>query len=913
MSRLIFEGDTTKRFGEKFPRPFIEQVRAYDNALQVDIAFYFKVPNEQQKVNSFVQDLKNGSLSQSIVLSSINQATLDRVRLGRNFDTLVKTDTSGRPSTSTGRNRRSSSSTGGTGKPSTNTEEILTKIISFADFVSGQETPPRESSSYSSYNVAIKDDFYSLDGTRYIKIFGTLIADYNSSDELYITCFVKNREKYENQNSDLIFEKVLNKDRTITKDPIVAFKEQNDTFYYQQPLMSLSRRYHKTDDYGHTEMIKQFSDVLSGYSIDESNDLLTLLDTESTNPRLLILIKNKIENFTDKSPATPVGRLYSQLASNIVLADSLINRQEIVNKRQFTNKKIVDRRTINLPNLNKEETYGPFYGEFYNLNWFLPKPLISRNLFPFYDSQNTDLSIDISTNPPANISGYFKIQTSAYYFFDFEKTMNYRSQISNFINPYNIEQIFGKGSLVNHFYFSNCSLDKIPLKAGINTRQLLRKKKYYLDYIDEDGSKQKFGLIQSDSEADVNYHRLEGSQGKIKQTNWATFITFKKSEQETLYSTLMQRGFDTHKGLNGYRLSLFELQDYQVAGKDGLFLLENIDLDFNIEIKDRTMEFYDVHIRQKIFSILQNIENYYNYASDFCSYNNIDGRFNDFFLQNIRNQFDEPYPWVEAPFYYYAFLQMMIASINEDGTRRRDGTLLDLESIRQASIELKDLISPETGNLEDLKIFYENLKSLVENYFTQGSGLDEGGEIYLDTSEAPPYKLINSDINLNFSRTDRFFADNISSDFSAEEIEELEDYNLPRCAELILETRDYEAKERVRQGNPTGPIAVPSTSEIESYESKLQEIEQRKCYDVPLIKDVMKCNDYANKWRQAKSDYDSAKRLENSEARGQSMNESKRNMEDWLSWYQNSDCVQLIGPINEYASLEKDFEDAGVI
>jgi len=137
MSRLIFEGDTTKRFGEKFPRPFIEQVRAYDNALEVDIAFYFKVPNEQQKVNSFVQDLKNGSLSQSIVLSSINQATLDRVRLGRNFDTLVKTDTTGRPSTSTGRNRRSSSSTGGTGKPSTNTEEILTKIISFADFVSG--------------------------------------------------------------------------------------------------------------------------------------------------------------------------------------------------------------------------------------------------------------------------------------------------------------------------------------------------------------------------------------------------------------------------------------------------------------------------------------------------------------------------------------------------------------------------------------------------------------------------------------------------------------------------------------------------------------------------------------------------------------------------------------------------------
>ena len=127
MSRLIFEGDTTKRFGEKFPRPFIEQVRAYDNALEVDIAFYFKVPNEQQKVDSFVQDLKNGSLSQSIVLSSINQTTLDRVRLGRNFDTLVKNQIGARA----------------TEMRLADTEEVLTKIISFADFVSGQETPPQ--------------------------------------------------------------------------------------------------------------------------------------------------------------------------------------------------------------------------------------------------------------------------------------------------------------------------------------------------------------------------------------------------------------------------------------------------------------------------------------------------------------------------------------------------------------------------------------------------------------------------------------------------------------------------------------------------------------------------------------------------------------------------------------------------
>lgn len=196
MSRLIFEGDTTKRFGERFPRPFIEQVRAYDNGVEVDIAFYFKVPNEQNKVDAFIEDLKGGALSQSIVLSAINENTLEKLKIDKNFNFLSEKQL----------------------EQASNSEQILgqflrTKKILFSDFVNGNKNPPPSSSnespnggitanvdfginnatpSLSSYNVAIKDDFYSLEGQRFIKIFGTLVSDYNSSGEMYITCFVKN-------------------------------------------------------------------------------------------------------------------------------------------------------------------------------------------------------------------------------------------------------------------------------------------------------------------------------------------------------------------------------------------------------------------------------------------------------------------------------------------------------------------------------------------------------------------------------------------------------------------------------------------------------------------------------------------------------------------------------------------------
>jgi hypothetical protein len=578
---------------------------------------------------------------------------------------------------------------------------------------------------------------------------------------------------YKDQTSDLIFEKVLNEDRSISRDPVVAFVEQNGNFYYQPPLMSLARRYHKTDDYGHSQLIKQFTDVLQNYSIDESDDLLTALNVESDNPRLLIILKNKIDAFTNKSPATTTGRLYTQMASNIVLADTLISKQEMVTKRQFTNGKIQDFRNVLLPNLQKKESNAVIYSlpGFGNSAAFLPKPLVSRSLAAIH-SVDSDLLIDLTAYIP-DLSKYFKLETSAYYFFDYEKALNYKSEISKFLNPYNIEQIFGKGSLANYFKFNNCTATKTPLKFGEIDQ--LRQKRYVLRYFDN-------SIDQIDFEPEVNFHSFEGSTGKVQSVTAAgmdlLFLKFSATDNQKFYSTLMQRGFDTLAQLNDYRLSLFELKDYQksnVNDSDSTVItegLESIRLSFEISIDDSTMEFYDTHIRKKIFALLNNVEKYYNHASDFCSFNNLDGKFNDFFLKNIREQFSEPYPWIEAPFYYYAFLQMIEASRNSTGGRKRSGVLIDLESVRQVSIDKKYSISPETGDFQSLEDFYNDLRSLVQDYFTKDSGLDKSNEIYLNNDAAGEgYYLVSRMVNLNFDRKDDFRQSMIASELPIEEIE----------------------------------------------------------------------------------------------------------------------------------------------
>jgi hypothetical protein len=558
---------------------------------------------------------------------------------------------------------------------------------------------------------------------------------------------------YKDQTSDLIFEKVLNKDRSISRDPVVAFVELNGNFYYQPPLMSLAKRYHKTDDYGHRELIKQFTDVLQSYSTDESNNLLTILNTQSVNPRLLIILKNKIDAFTDKSSATTIGKLYSQMASNIVLADALISKQEVVTKRQFTNTKTKDHRNVRLPTLQKKESNAISYSLGTRDAAFLPKPLISRNLTAIYGT-TSELIVNFSEYIP-DLSKYFKLETSAYYFFDYEKALNYKSEISKFLNPYNIEQIFGKGSLANYFKFDSCVAAKTPLNFGV-TLQTSRQKRYVLRHSDN-------SIQQIDFDPEVNFHSLEGSTGKVQSVAGMDllFLKFSATDNQKFYSTLMQRGFDTLAQLNDYRLSLFELKDYQKSNVNDSDSITHgfgsIRLSFKVNIDDSTMQFYDTHIRKKIFALLGEVEKYYNHASDFCSYNNIDGRFNDFFLENIRDQFSEPYPWVEAPFYYYAFSQMIEASRSAIGGRKRRGVLIDLESVRQAAIDRRRSISPETGDLKSLQNFYEVLRRLVQQNFTKDNGLDKSNQIYLNSDAAGEgYYLVNRMIGLSFDREDDF-------------------------------------------------------------------------------------------------------------------------------------------------------------
>jgi hypothetical protein len=100
-------------------------------------------------------------------------------------------------------------------------------------------------------------------------------------------------------------------------------------------------------------------------------------------------------------------------------------------------------------------------------------------------------------------------------------------------------------------------------------------------------------------------------------------------------------------------------------------------------------------------------------ASLECSYNNIDGVFNDFFAESMRGAFianPAASPWIFCPVVYIRHVDFL--------TNRYGG---DETQMLLAAREIIQRISPETGTLDQLRSFYQNFIDLYTSYYAPGS------------------------------------------------------------------------------------------------------------------------------------------------------------------------------------------------
>ena len=719
MSRLIFEGDTRERFGELFPKPFIEEIRVFDTTIETDVAVYFEVP-EGLTAEKFLEETGMDQLR--VYIGPI---------LGDTFERAVSLDSG-------------AAFLGGS---------ILTDVFGEDNFSSYALSDPTISSEF----------FYNSNGDKFIKFLITDVTDntYEFFSSIAIEKYIiaasffpdnditegtkaldnfKNPELYNNQTSAISYHKIFNSDGSLNTGRQIVYLESDGNYYSNIPLRGLDRVYRKVNLITHQQAqdLIQATIQSSIELIPEADLVSETLQKFSNDPNLLLEIQKNINNFSNKSSATAIGTLYGQLVDVVVEIDNILTRSEKVEKRLIFSLKLVDRRgqfgltreqlsVSATQHLDSSSKTTHEFGESYSTpEFFIKLPFFNRTLFRRYDTLEDG---DLYEDP----EGWF-IQNFMYLFFDYEKALNYKSEISNFFNPYNIQQIFGKKSLNSFFRIDRISVDKRRANTGdavvlgISTSQA----KLYQPVSattarmgagaptrtpSNHGS---YGFFTFDMSNNFPY-TTRGVGIHVDESSgdpaW--------SSSELMYSKLVERAFDTVEGLGGYMLKCYEISFLESA-------VQGIEADyrfyeFEIDIADTTMQFFEQHIYQKLKTLSDQLNEYLILAEQFCSYNNIDNKFNDFFNSNVREHFSEPFVWEEAPKYFYAIKSLIESSwVNSDTTyeRKKDGTLVDMDKVKELSIVKISEINPRTGRLDLLRAFVEDFNNFTNS--TIGYGADLG-------------------------------------------------------------------------------------------------------------------------------------------------------------------------------------------
>ena len=138
----------------------------------------------------------------------------------------------------------------------------------------------------------------------------------------------------------------------------------------------------------------------------------------------------------------------------------------------------------------------------------------------------------------------------------------------------------------------------------------------------------------------------------------------------------------------------FELNEIETVGS------MNFRYEVTATIYDETQNFV-LKLIDKYDAIHEQLKQYVDLAEEVCSYNNIDNRFNDFFVQAIREEFpDGVYPWEIGPSIYSMMVYILTRQFST------------FEDVVRYSKNVSATISPENGNLRSLVNFRDLMNDL---------------------------------------------------------------------------------------------------------------------------------------------------------------------------------------------------------
>jgi len=524
-------------------------------------------------------------------------------------------------------------------------------------------------------------------------------------------------ELYRSSLSPLSYQNVL-ENGTVIDQKVTSYQYSSGMSFYGIPMQALDGTYHDTDPVFLQKLTNSFQPMLGRVAETDFqqaiNNLAFIIATYKNTPEFLLKLNEFRATFYDKSGQTSVSRWFDKVSNTILRTNSEVMSRALLTRLLMSRRVIVDKRSTTSTGYSAPSHAVSEYV-------YMKEALIHRNGI-FYSELGQAMENFQSGE-------HYTSLDQGYFLFDYEKALRNTSELSKVFNVQKVEAIVGKDILHSHFLLSRAVLDRYYWTDGIDngftgTTSFPEEKtsvlcqmqadyndKFYweaVETVDEDAPR-----VNYPETLDINITIPDEYQDIVHDSYT---VTVDGTAIEYLPSLLL-RNFNTLNGtLDDYRMMCFEFT--QILESNGGYNASPRDDDIlyaTITCRDATQHIVSDLIMQYIRS-LDELEKYLALAQEYCSYDSTAEVFNDFFIEYINSQYEDTAtaPWVVYPLIYNLHLDLVTDVWGGDNDR-----------IVAESIKITDLISPESGRIENLESFVINYRDFASQFY-MGPGASVG-------------------------------------------------------------------------------------------------------------------------------------------------------------------------------------------
>ena len=453
-------------------------------------------------------------------------------------------------------------------------------------------------------------------------------------------------------------------------------------------LQALSSQYYAESAVTLPELVSFFKPLAGESDLTNLQNMydtfLTLLETNDTNPSLLLEIENFLDTFVYKGSGTPIGRFYLRLQKRLIQADKLVKQGNKVRKIVLSNPIISDLRDSGT---TESTSYSQPDADSYEDQDFVYTDSI-------FHSRTQNIGAD--TGMENSLATYYK--DTGYVFFDFEKALRVKSKLARYVDVRKVIHHFGQSAVTNHFQVQSATL-KVTTSRCDDSSGLYEITAYF-DATDPNVQQgYRIEILDSGDESML----LQSDDGSGVGDTYYCLRNFNVVDSDVLTSF----NNDMFYRLMCYNFQLVNTSEY-LHDNAASFV-------FTFNISDTSEDTY-LYLYEFFDGIADQFSEYYKYATDYCAANELDGLFNEFFINATKDYYashDDIPPWIAVP---YAFVLLKDIFYNTyDGEK----TVMQDEARK-----ISDTISPYSGNLLALDEFMAAFSTLMVSVFLKETTYD---------------------------------------------------------------------------------------------------------------------------------------------------------------------------------------------